>query len=247
MNKLSSIAFTSLLVTAAAACGDVVQPEDSVNLGEVVEIDTSGQPAKIIAASCADMRAQDPSAGDDDYTLYVGGDEAKPFTAWCEDMAGTPRDYLKLHNVDGDYNFSQYTMGGASNGFDVRTSYFYLRFNPETLEVDTSDQTFALSTQGALNHPGGVVVTSMPYGVAMGCGGTAVKGLANIDLGGTGFAVADSFQFVGNFSWGVIAANAEMTSIDVEGGGDCGWMAPVNTAFDPMNSAGGTLALTYAR
>lgn len=250
MNKLSSIGLASLLFTVA--CGDVVQPDDGID-GEVVgtvAADNAIQPSqqmKLVAKSCADMKAQNPNAQDDDYTLYVGGDESKPFTAWCQDMATTPSDYLKLVNVQGNSNFSQYTMGGASNGFDVRTSYFYLRFNPETLVVDTSDQTFALS-DGVLNHPGATVqVTAMPYGVAMACGGGSLKGIANIDLRGTGFAVDDTFQFVGSLAFGLIAADADMTNIDIEGGGGCGWMAPVNTAFDPMNTAGGSLQLKYAK
>jgi hypothetical protein len=249
MNKLSSIAFTSLLF--AAACGDVVQPDEGADPGDVAinngSMELPQAPAKIVAKSCADMRAQDPTAEDADYKLFVDGDEAKPFTAWCEDMAGTPLDYLRLENVGIDSNFSQYTTGGSSNGFDVRTNYFYLRLNPETLVVDTSDQRFASSSTGALNHPGGVIVTSMPYGVAMGCGGATVKGLANIDLRGTHFAVDDTFQFVGNLSFGVIASDVDMTDIDIEGGGGCGWMAPVHTAFNPMNDAAGTLQLTYAQ
>ncbi len=254
MNKLTSIAFASSLLVAVA-CGDVVQPGDADDGADGVNVGSEGaveygaidpvQP-KIIAKSCADLRAQDPRAEDDDYTLYVGRDEAKPFTAYCQDMASTPRDYLKLENVQGAFNFSQYTMGGAANGWNVRTYYFYLRFDPETLTVDTSDQTFTLS-EGALNHSATLQVTSMPYGVAMACGGDGLNGLANINLRGTHFAVADTFAFVGNGSFGVIASDADMTNIDIEGGGFCGWMAPVNTSWDPMNTAGGVLQLAYAR
>lgn len=243
MNKLTSIAFASSLLVA---CGDVVQ-SDEPTVGSEDVIDYGEAPPaqpKIIATSCADMRAQVPAAGDDDYTLYVGGDEAKPFVAWCQDMAGTPLDYLKLENVQGSSNFAQYTAGGASSGTDVRTYYFYLRFNPETLTVDTSDQTFAMS-DGSLNHSGAEPVTSMPYGVAMACGG-GVKGLANIDLRGTRFAIADSFQFRGTASFGVMVADAEMQTIDIEGGGFCGWMAPASNTYNPMNTAGGTLQLAYA-
>lgn len=248
MNKLSSIAFTSLLFTAA--CGDIVQTDepadldDGASLGSAVVIDTDPVQPKIIAASCAELRAQDPAAEDADYTLYVGGDEAKPFTAWCQDMATTPLEYLRLENVMGNSNFAQYTAGGASSGDDVRTYYFYLRIDPATLVVNTSDQRFAMS-DGTLSHSGGGPVTSMPYGVAMGCGSVASKGLANIDLRGTHFAVNDTFRFVGSASFGVIAADGAMTTIDIEGGGFCGWMAPANTAFDPMNTAGGSLQLAY--
>jgi hypothetical protein len=248
MNKLDSIALASLLL--AAACGDVIQPQGDTDSGSVVAIDDGvldqgDAPAKIIATSCADLRAQVPTADDDEHTLYVGGDETKPFVAWCHDMDGTPVDYLKLMNVEGSSNFAQYTAGGASSGVDVRTYYYFLRFDPDTLVADTSDQLFSFST-GTLVH-GGNTVTSMPFGVAMACGGDALRGLANIDLRGTQFAVADTFAFTGNGSFGVIAGDAGMTNIDIEGGGFCGWMAPSNTAFDPMNTAGGRLQLVYGR
>ena len=147
--------------------------------------------------------------------------------------------------MQGDSNYAQYSHGGPALGTSVRTHYFYLRLDPQTLLVDTSDQRFAMS-DGAINHPGGVLVTSMPYGVAMSCNIGGDKGLANIDLRGTHFAVADTFQIGGSSAFGTIIPDAAMTVIDLVGGGQCGWMAPTSTAFNPMNTAGGALHLVWA-
>lgn len=249
MTTLSSLAISSLVLTAAA-CGEVVQHDEGadVDLRAEVTLDSTqleqgGPPPEVIARSCADLRTQMPSAEDGEYTLYVHGDVAYPFTAWCQDMASTPLDYLRLENVMGDANFAQYSRGGSALGTDVRTYYLYLRLDPETLVIDTSDQRFT-SSEGSLSHPGGITVTSMPYGVAMGCS-SSFAGRANIDLRGTHFAVTDTFQFAGANSFGVIVSDPGMTRIDISGGGLCGWMAPTTTAFNPFNAAGGTLQLAY--
>jgi hypothetical protein len=74
-------------------------------------------PAAPLPATCADIAL--PTDGE--YTLYVGGDKGKPWTAYCADMATTPVEYLPLAMVLGDHNVSQYTAGGASPGTSVRT------------------------------------------------------------------------------------------------------------------------------
>ena len=130
--------------------------------------------------TCADIKIADPWAGDDDYTLYLDGNINKPWTAYCHDMAGTPREYVTLHNTGAGENFSQYTAGGASSGTDVRTSYTRIRIDPIDLTVDIADQTFAATT-GSLIHSGGEQVDFMPFGVAMSCD-SAPSGVANIDL-----------------------------------------------------------------
>ncbi len=87
-------------------------------------------------------------------------------------MAGTPREYLTLMNTGGDFNFSQYTAGGATPGYpspreSVRTNYYKIRIDPETLLVDIGDGTFSITT-GTLWHSettrGQIYpVYSMPY------------------------------------------------------------------------------------
>ena len=92
--------------------------------------------------------AAKPDAVDGTYTLYVNGDPAKPWEAFCAGMqlASGPSEYLTLVNVLGDANFSQYTAGGFSPGTNVKTSYIRLRLDPTTLKVAIADETFASSS-----------------------------------------------------------------------------------------------------
>lgn len=195
-----------------------------------------------LARSCAGIRQGDPTAVDGEYTLYVGGDPAKPWLAYCADMATAPAEYLALPGRADGQNFSQYTAGGASPGTDVRTRYELLRIDPETLRVDIGDQRFAHST-GALDHSGHTPVTSMPFGVAMSCGGI---GVANIDLTDTPFVVASTFAQTGAGSAGQATISSDAKIVDLTGEGFCGWTAPEGAPFDPFNAAAGfVLQLGY--
>lgn len=202
--------------------------------------DAKGQGLTSLPATCQELRTADPTAIDGEYTLYFGGDETKPWTAWCRDMASTPREYLPLTSSN---NYSQYTAGGYSSGTSVRTSYSRVRIDPVTLQVFVADQTFASST-GSLNH-GGTLVTSMPYGVAMSCDKMA-SGVARIDLAGTPFAVvSNEFSLGGGSPVGGTTYSADRSLVNLTGGGYCGW----NTwtpAYNPFNQNGGNpLNLEY--
>lgn len=201
-----------------------------------------------LPTSCAGVHAADPMADDGTYTLYVGGDPAKPWDAFCADMQAStgPVDYLPLENVLGDHNFASYAAGGASPGTTVKTSYIRLRINPATLVVQIGDQRFAASS-GGLSHSGAGSVTSMPFGVAMSCDGN--PGSANIDLRGTSFAVSDSFAGGGNFIDSLVntSIDPDKQFIDLIGGGLCGWNGGSGTPYNPFNDAQGTLKLTYVQ
>jgi hypothetical protein len=192
---------------------------------------------------CADFRNDNPAAGDGEYTLFFEHDPARPWTAYCFDMAGTPREYLPLQITGSSANFSQYTAGGATSGQSVRTWYSKLRIDPVTLRVHVADQTFAQST-GLLRH-GTETITAMPYGVAMSCNSQA-SGLANLDLNGTAFAVAANQFFRGGAAaTGVTSYSADRRVVSLSGGGYCGWnsWAP---AYNPFNQNGATqLRLEY--
>lgn len=196
------------------------------------------------AATCADLLAADPTAADGDYTLYLGGDDSKPWQVFCADMASAPAEYLPLVMVLGDHNFSQYTAGGGSPGTNVRTSYLRVRIDPATLKIDIGDQRFAAST-GSLYHGSSVLVTTMPFGVAMNCGGN--DGLANIDLTGTPFAIADAFSAHGSGARGQGAMDAAQRVAALEGGGSCGWISTNATPFNPFNAPHAwAIQLSYA-
>lgn len=201
--------------------------------GSPVVFDGTGSFDPKTLASCQEIRDRYPEAADGEYIIYPDG---QWFNVYCHDMAGTPREYLSLVNTSGSSNFSQYTAGGASPGTDVRTYYEKLRIDPDTLLVDISDQTFATST-GELHHADVETVTSMPYGVAMGCASSA-NGLANIDLRGTPFTVNDTFILDGYMPTGDSVFSAGDQVVDLTGGGNCGWILPDPQVYNPFNDRG---------
>jgi hypothetical protein len=196
--------------------------------------------------TCADILAANPSASDGDYTLYIAGAYAQPWPVYCADMnTVAPVEYLTLVDVLGDSNFGEYLAGGASPGTTVRTSYIRLRIDPKQLAVDIGDQRFTSST-GSLVHAEATPVSSMPFGVAMACGGG--QGSANIDLSGTPFQVTSTFAGGGgaNAASAVTQVDAEAQIWDVSGGGGCGWEGPTGAAFNPFNTNGGGFVLHLA-
>lgn len=194
-----------------------------------------------VPETCADI-ADDPGAADGDYTLYIGKDPEKPWTAHCVDLAGEPRDYLPLVAVGGGRNFSQYTAGGATPGTNVRTEFTRVRIDPISLLVNIDDLSFASST-GQLEH-GGEPVTAMPFGVAAGCDHSA-NGVANVDLTGTPFKLADPFCTAGFQSVGSIAFGEDDQVVDLTGGGFCGWSSPSCTFGPHTLNNGSVLDLAY--
>ena len=192
--------------------------------------------------SCQEILDAKPSATGGDYTLSNNG---QTLTVYCHDMAGTPIEYFTLVNTGGNFNYGQYTAGGASSGTNVRTNYTKVRIDPLTLIVNTGDQLFSTST-GSLNHSGGAtVVISMPYGTAFGCNGTA-NGTANIDLTGTPFAVNDTFTPGGAGPLGSSTFSSNSQVVQVTGGGFCGKNGPDPTLFNPYNTRGSfSLNLAY--
>jgi len=204
---------------------------------------TTGDPPAL-PETCADVLAGDPGAADGEYTLYIGKDADKPWPAYCNDMAGTPAEYLVLVNVEDGRNFSQYTNADPE-GADLRTAFTRVRIDPKTLVVDIDDLTFSTST-GEVNHGG--PVTTMPYAVAEGCS-TEVDGVANIDLVGTPFKVIDPFCTKGANADGGVVFSSNDQVVDLTGGGYCGWTGPAtdNGCVDnPQNkSSGFVLELEY--
>lgn len=194
-------------------------------------------------ATCAEIADAVVNAWDGHYTLYVGHDLSKPWTAYCHDMSSSPAEYLSLVNTGTSANFSQYTAG-AGQGTNVRTQYTKVRVDPATLNVDIGDQTFATST-GQLSH-GSETVTSMPFGVAMSCDGSA-SGVGNIDLTGLPFAVATSEFVVGGWMpSGTSTYSASNRVVNLTGGGYCGHITPTPGLYDPFNDKGDfQLALVY--
>lgn len=207
---------------------------------------TTGEPAEL-PETCADVLAADPGAADGEYELYVGKDANKPWTAYCSDMAGTPKEYLVLVNTQPGRNFSQYTAAKPQET-DVVTAFTRVRIDPKTLVVDIDDVTFSSST-GMLMHGQGAI-TSMPYAIAEGCSGANVAdGVANVDLVGTPFKVIDPFCTKGAGAAGEAVFSSGDQVVDLTGGGFCGWTGPTKgdgCVSDPQGkSSGFVLELEY--
>jgi hypothetical protein len=193
-------------------------------------------------ASCQAIKTALPAAADGEYVLYVNGDAAKPWTAWCRNMAGTPAEYLSLPSTGPSVNYSQYTAGvNNGGGTNVRTLFTKVRIDPTTLRVSTGDQTFSTSS-GLLWH--GDAVTSMAYAAAMNCD-FGNPGVGNVDLRGTPFAVGlNQFVAVGSYASGGATYSSDNRVVELWGRGDCGWMS-VQGADHPFNGRSALLQLQY--
>jgi hypothetical protein len=187
-----------------------------------------------------------PTAPDGPFTLYVGHDGTKNWTAYCANLASAPTEYLPLVQTGASSNFSQYTASTSTGGTNVVTAYTKVRIDPTSLVVDTSDQTFATST-GMLTHPATMpaTVTSMPYAEAMDCAGSgSLTGIGNVDLRGTPFTVIpNDFTFPpgGVSSPGTATYSAGNQVVNLTGGGFCGWEAPSGLGTAPYNTGGGPI------
>ncbi|MET1071366.1 MAG: GON domain-containing protein [Umezawaea sp.] len=215
----------------------IVAVAAALALAVAVAPSATAQPVPTLPpGSCAGIHALLPIAGDGNYTLNTG---THLVPVYCHDMAGTPREYITL----GAANFSQYTAGGAAPGTNVRTTFTRVRLNPATLTVDINDLTFATST-GSLTH-GGTAVTSMPYGVGFSCDSTP-SGVGRIDLTGTAFLLADTFQVGGFTASGSATTSPDNRSADLAGGGYCGWISPAPYIYSPFNPTGSDFHLELA-
>jgi hypothetical protein len=192
-------------------------------------------------SSCTAFRALHGATSDGVYTVYIGGDESKPWDVYCHNMADQPAEFLTLPS-GGSANYSQYTAGGASMGSTVITFYEKVRLDPNLLLIDISNQQFSNSMGQLVHSSTSDLVTSMPYGVAMDCvmPGLAT-GVANVDVRNTPFSIGPNAFVKDSFPApppGTIAYSENDQVVNVTGGGFCGWTMPAPTVNPPYNRAG---------
>lgn len=204
--------------------------------------DAGTPPAPRLAETCADIALAQAGAQDGQFTLHVAGDSAKPWTAYCADMATTPVEYLDLVNTWFGQNMATFPTNGAIGGTTVATSYSKLRIDPITLEVDIDDMRFA-QTQGAHPVPGSsATATSVSFGVAINCNDFFDAG-ANINLGGTAFRYDGAFAVSAQ-----VTADSAHQVFEIIAKGNCGFNGPGAMTAMPLNShTGGRMQLTYAK
>lgn len=231
-------------VVSPDACGE----SQICNLEtEVCEDVISEEPLRY-PQTCRELAVNQPGASDGSYTLYLGGDEARPWTAYCKDLGtATPTEYLTLpatSPTSGNGNFAQYTAGGNAPGSDVRTIYQRVRLDPLRLLVDIGDRTYASSSGSLLHYR--ATLTAVPFATAHDCiAGQSATGIGRIDLTGTPFSVApDAFELQGDLPGGAATYLAHDQVVTLTGGGLCGSLVPKLPAGG--TAATFTLPLSYA-
>lgn len=226
--EVAATAVASILLTATAQATPAVTP--------TIALPTPTPTPRILPATCADIRARQPNAGDGEYTLFVGGDGRFPLTLYCHDMRANPREYLTLPNSSANYALIAYPEGA------LITRYQKVRLNPTSLVVEVADYTFSttqeplsgyvpIAPDSLANYP----ILRSNYAHALGCNRGAVgapPGAAAIDLSDTPLALADSVQFsasgteVGAFT-ADISPDRQRATLQVDG--RCGLLAPVGS------------------
>lgn len=202
-------------------------------------------PTAAIAAklpeNCAQVRQQNPAAGDGEYTLNLQGHYAK---IYCADMAGTPKEYISLARTGPTLNYSfvpgahkvYYSRSYVIQGQDAHTAYRKLRIDPVTLVVDQKDTTFVdIVSEGANGYdPENPDFNPTPktavYANASDCYDLwSSRGQANVDLQGIDWVIDPSvvFQVGGWAQAGTIAMNPDRKVLNMTGGGWCGGAGPV--------------------
>jgi hypothetical protein len=144
--------------------------------------------------------------------------------------------------VPPDTNYSTYKIpsrgGWTPQDSDVKTIWYRIRVDPESLMVNNGDFTFSRSTGYCGHHSNNT--TSVPYGTAFGCESpNYADGTAKIDLSKTVFYVESTFKHEGWMSAGDSNFNPKKQIVDIKGGGYCGWMCPKDVPNESEAAGGG--------
>ena len=197
-------------------------------------ITVSGTPVTY-PRDAAEVKQRNPGATDGEYMIDPDGPGGNPpFSVYCYNMAGTPKEYLTLVRTGEGTNYAMHKAGGAKPGTDLYTHYSKIRLNPSKLVVDREDITFSVS-RGTVNG-----WTTFDYADAGDCiAPYSQQGRANVDLRDTPFRVDPAVQFgLGTSYQGAGSANysTDRKVVDVTGGGYCGRYWPQTDfilSFDP--------------
>jgi hypothetical protein len=189
--------------------------------------DTSGTPTCVVygAASCAEIRSNDPTAASGTYWLAAGGDRQLPFQVFCDTMDSSPAEYL---DVNPDTNYSTQLAGGYISGTNVVTRFSRVRIDPVTLTVKLDDFAYSSST-GFID---GWNMTRISYATGAACNWYGAGGNAGIDLTTTRFTITEQFCSVGWAQWGSYSPSSYTNQVTLTGGGQCGSEEPCTVSAD---------------
>lgn len=130
---------------------------------------------------------------DSDYVLFYQGRQRQAYLAACKRMSIQPATYFKLSYPENNYSETAPDAGHGEQyykGTKVHTTFDSVLIDPDTLEVNLSDQAGVHSTTGSITTNHGDGISSCAYGSAAECEsyscGTAH---GQIYMVGTNFAV----------------------------------------------------------
>ena len=187
----------------------------------------------VFYTSCASVKATGILV-DGNYTLTLSGHS---FTVYCNNMAGTPAEYITptytYNSGYGSNNFGLFACGGACSGSDVKTNYNRIRFDPSTMEISLTDKTFSYQPVASNTYSGQGILGRAADCRAM----NSAAGQGQLDLRGTPFAIDDSVIVAvvpndgvnGYYPGGSVNMDASRKYYYVTGGGYCGWCGPMNS------------------
>ena len=251
MKHIAQLA-TLLALSVTAACGGVAsddtgnepaEPDNPADPADPADPDDPADPADPVAkfpSSCDDID-NGAIVPDGNYTLYVGNDPVKPYKARCRDN----EEYLILARTTSNENYSELaSMSTAGVPAILRTRFTHLRIDPQTLQVDVADPTFATNL-GQVSI-GGITFRSMIVGSAMACHPN-VGASGNLDLRGTPFSVDSEWKtsglgFVAEHK--LLSDNQVVTMKVVQG--DCIWVSLAGGPDDPRNVSDSAWSLQLA-
>ncbi len=149
---------------------------------------------------------------DGTYTLYIGGDEAQPWDAYCYNMGrAEPLEYLTVTESD---NYSEIGNGDLM----AITNYRRIRIDPITLELYPLDDTFSTSDFDTFEPtlPNDIDFIPLAWAEMQPTGYNMSPGyMASVNLTDTPFAFDESINDEGYFC---MFTNAEF-SFETEGTG----------------------------
>lgn len=212
------------LLSRQDSAEEVAQPE----MVPVVADEATPEPTSAPAAPqrCIDVFRADPEATDGEYELLLNGASEQRVTIYCHDMAsGMPTEFVTLNNPDETTNFSTITWAEG----EILVQFEKVRVDLPSLRVVGFDRTFAAieDSRGDL----GTELAPPDFATAQGCNDfppIEIFGAANVDLTGTGFAIAPSVDWVlfGKDADGAARVSEDRLSAEIFAGGSCGWIWP---------------------
>jgi len=133
------------------------------------------------------------------------------------------------------------TRGGwTPNDSNVYTYFTKIRFDPISMLLCNNDYTYSTSS-GYCGHYASIGVTSaFPLGTCYDCQAPGSQtGQSNINLVGTPFAINDTFTYGGYDAAGSWTFSNNNQTVNLTGGGYCGYCGPTKCASENATVLGG--------